>query len=347
MHDTAFASSRPRIRVAGEARRDLQDALSAMIVNLPLTGCAHAELQLANFGQGEGQAPGLSFEDLRLGDEVELAIDTDGEGRIFQGEITALEERYGDGAPRLVLLLQDPLHRLGRRRRSRVFEDTTLDAVVRSVADDAGLEVEVSASTVATDYHQLNESDLAFLLRLLAPLDIALRLEDGRLRVRPEEPDATPVRVDPQDNALQVRLIADLNHQHDATEVRGFNAATDQAAVASASTLATPPPGTTAAQLLGRLGWPGPEVVVQPFARSQGEADAFVAGRFRRRAKYFVSGDIRMLGQSALRSGREIELAGVSGRLRGTYQVVHCVHRFDNAAGYETELRVHRPDWND
>lgn len=345
--NVAFASSRPAVRLAGEARADMQEALTAMVVTLPLNGMAHAELHLGNFGtRADGSGVGFLFDAVKLGDEIELAAGADGATTVFTGEITALEERYGDGAPKLVLLLQDKLHRLARERRSRVFDDQSIDDVVQSVASDAGLQADVSASSVTATYHQLNESDLAFLLRLLRPLDIALRLDGNSLRAKPEEPDAAPVQVDPQDNALRVRLIADLNHQAETTRVLGFNAANDQAANGSASALPSPPPGTTAAQLLGELGWAGEEVVAQPFARSQGEADAFAKGHFKRQAKRFISGEVRIIGEPGLKSGREIELTGVSERLRGTYQVVHCVHRFDNTTGYETQLKVHRPDWN-
>jgi len=345
--ETAFASTRPGIRLAGQERADMQDALTAMVVTLPLNGMAHAELHLGNFGtRPDGRGIGFLFDDIALGAEIELAMGGDGGVTVFKGEITALEERYGDGAPKLVLLLQDKLHRLARERRSRVFDDQSLDEVVRAVANDAGLRADVDASSVAATYHQLNESDLAFLLRLLWPLDVALRLDGDTLRARPEQPDPEPIRIDSQDNALRARLIADLNHQADSTRVLGFNAGNDQAVAASARALPSAPAGTTAARLLGRLGWPGAEVVPQPFARSQGEADAFAAGHFKRQAKRFISGDIRILGEPRLRSGREIELTGVSERLRGTYQVVHCVHRFDNSSGYETQLRVNRPDWN-
>ena len=88
-------------------------------------------------------------------------------------------------------------------------------------------------------------------------------------------------------------------------------------------------------------------MVPQPFARSQGEADAFAEGHFHRLAKRFIYGDLICLGEPALASGREIRLSGVSGRLRGRYQIVHCAHRFDSTSGYETHLKVNRPDWSE
>ena len=343
----AFVSARPSLHLDGERDANLQDALTNLVVNLPLNGMGHAELTLNNWGLGQDrQDPDQVFQELGLGRQVEIYMTPDDEPvRIFAGEVTAIEERYGQGAPQLSLLLQDGLHRLARTRNSRVFEDVSPDDVVQIIAGEFGLTADVNVSAMSATYHQVNESDLAFLFRLLGRFDIGVRLLDERLRARPEEQDPEPLHLDAQDNALRVRLLADLNHQPLSVQVLGFNTGTDEAADGSADALSQAAGGTTAAATLGELGWPGEEVIAQPFARSQAEADGFARGHFDRHAKRFISGDIRCGGEPRLRSGREIELAGVSERLRGTYQVVHAVHRFDGLAGYQTHIKVQRPDW--
>jgi hypothetical protein len=96
---------------------------------------------------------------------------------------------------------------------------------------------------------------------------------------------------------------------------------------------------------LNELGWDGEEIVAQPFPRAQGEAEELAKAHFNRAAKRFVSGDIRARGDANLKSGREIDLSEVAPRFVGRYQIVNCVHRFDNSAGYETHLKVNRADW--
>ena len=222
--------------------------------------------------------------------------------RIFWGEITAIEEQYGDGAPSLALLLQDRLHRLGRARQNRSYEEHSPDDIVRAIAGEAGLHADVQVSSVNRSWHQLNESDLAFLLRLLGRFDIALRLEDDTLRARPEEPDGAPVELSAQDSALRVRLIADLNHQPSASRSQGYNVDTAEAVGHSSDRLTPAPESTSAADTLARLGWDGDETVPHPFARSQAEAEAFADAHFRRMAKRFVQGDIVCQGQTHMRS---------------------------------------------
>lgn len=346
MSEAAFISSRPQLKVAGEVREDMQEALTNMVVNLPLHGCAHAELHLTNWGRPEGEEePDFVFNDIGLGSECELLMGEEDPVAIFTGEVTAIEERYGEGSPFLALLLQDKLHRLARSRNNRSFEDQSPDDVVRTIASDAGLSADVDVSNLVSTWHQLNESDLAFLQRLLSRFDIALRLEGGRLRAKVEEADSDAIELDAQDSALRVRLMVDLNNQWLSSTTQGYNVA-DAVEVNHTSASMTPAPEATTARItLNQLSWPGDEVMPQPFARSSAEAQAYAKAHFRRQAKRFVQGEIVCQGEASLKSGREIELNGVSPRLQGKYQVVHCVHQFDNNSGFETHLKVNRADW--
>lgn len=94
-----------------------------------------------------------------------------------------------------------------------MFENRGLAEVVRAIAGDAGLQADVGLEAGSADWLQHNESDLAFLLRLLGPHDIPLRMQDGRLRARAEEADPNPIRIDAGTNARRIRIIADLNQQ--------------------------------------------------------------------------------------------------------------------------------------
>lgn len=344
MTDEALVSTRPKLRVAGTENTDLGQALTAMVVNLPLSGVAHAEFTVNNWiASGEEAEMDYGFANIPLGETIEVVVQDD--HIIFKGEITALEERYGEGAPQLVLLAQDKLHRLARKRQSRVFEEQSLNDVASAIASGAGLTADANLSTTVATWHQLNESDLAFLLRVSGNLDIAVRLQNDQLRAKPEERDPNPVELSARDSALKVRLIADLNHQPLRVKVKGYNLDTDEDVAQESDSLRGQADATTAADTLTELGWDGEEIVPQPFPRSSGEGGDLARAHFNRAAKRFVSGDIRAQGEAALFSGREIELTGVSPRFIGRYQVVNCIHRFDVSNGFETHLKVNRPDW--
>ena len=346
MTDEALVSVRPSFKVAGEISTDLAQSVTAMVVSLPLSGVANAEMTITNWIRSEGESdPDYGFADLTLGKTVEILMGVDDPKSLFKGEITALEERYGEGAPQLIVMMQDKLHRLTRKRQNRVFEEQSLNDVVSTMAGEIGLSADANLSTQVATYHQLNESDMAFLLRVSGGRDIAVRMVEDQLRVRPEEADADPIPMSAQGNAIKVRLIVDLNHQPTKVTVKGFNLDNNESVSEDGDSLRNPANDTTASNMLGELGWDGEEIVPQPFSRAQGEAEDLAKAHFNRAAKRFVSGDIRARGDANLKSGREIELSDVAPRFAGRYQIVNCVHRFDNSAGYETHLKVNRADW--
>ncbi|WP_058557768.1 phage late control D family protein [Thiohalocapsa sp. ML1] len=341
--DAAFVSARPQLRIDGEVRVDLDAGLRALTVNRPLHGMAHAELQLVFWGAADDDpGPSYRFLDVALGAAVSIAFGQDTPVEVFAGEITAIEERYGGGAPRLVLLAQDRLHRLARQRRSRSFDDQSLDAVIGTIASDEGLSADANVSAVSATWHQLNESDLGLLFRLMAPFGMALRLDGETLRARAEAPDPAPIVLDTNDNALDLRLIADLAHQPGEVRISGFDPTADEDLAASAGAPTQAGGGQDAAAVLGTLGWPAVEPLPRPFPWRQGLADGYAQGQFDRRAHGFVAGAARCVGDPQLAPGREVDLTGTTPRFAGRYRVVHCVHRFDASDGYQTHLRLAR-----
>ena len=337
----AFVSARPRFKVDGQDQPNLGEAVLSLKVRLPQTGMASAELLVLNWGNAGGSTPTFLFQDLRLGSRLEILLGEDATQPAFKGEVTALEERYGDGAPQLAVLAEDGLHRLARKRDSHAFQDMSLDDVVQQVASQAGLSADVRVSAAAGTWLQVNESPLAFLLRELAPYDVSLRVVEGTLRAKDEEPDPSPLTLSPE----RARLIADLNHQPTELTVKGYNLKEDSTADSTQSTLSPAPAGQTATQVLGNLGWTSPSHPPHPFARSQSEAETLAQRQLRQKASRFVHGELTCREGAALRSGREVELTGLSPRFNGKYRVIDCEHSFDSTQGFRSHLRVQRPDW--
>lgn len=334
---TGFTNVRPRIFMDGEERLDLHEAVQSTEVCLPLHGRAHAELRLVNWSSGD-----FAFGNIGLGRTIGLVMGESAEEAMFEGEVTGIEERYGHGAPQIVLLVEDKLHRLARERHNRRFEQMTVDSVISEVLTGAGLSADAQVGSATATWLQMNESSLAFLMRLVAPYGIGLRFERGQVRARPEEDDPEPLSLNPnRGTAKSVRIIADLNHQPSAITVHGYDLATDQAVSKEAASLDPGITGTLAADELSRLSWQTASTIPHPFARSQAEADGLAEGQFARAASRFLYGDIICAGAPTLRSGREVELSGLSPQLNGRFRVADCRHVF-GATGYETRIKVQR-----
>jgi phage protein D len=347
MPDQALVTARPVLRRKGQEEQRLAQALQALTLHMPPDGLDHAEVELVNWGSGEdGGDSGYALQDIALGDTLAVAFGAE-PAVVFDGEITGVEERYGEGAPKLVLLAEDRLHRLARKRRSRVFEEQSVDDIVSSIASEAQLTPDVQVSTAAITVHQLDESDLALLRRLLRPFGVMLRLDAGStLRARAPEPSGEALKLDAADNALRVRVTADLARQISTAKVGGYNVPAGELVDASQDALEPAPSGRAAADHLGELGWDAEARAPWPVGLSSGHGSDLAKGVLARHAGSFLRGDLVCEGDPRLKPGVEIELAGVSPRLAGKYGVVSCVHRFDTTRGYECYATIARPDWN-
>lgn len=343
----SFLATAPHIAWKGADDPRFATALLSLTVTLSPDGLDHAEIALTNWGSQDGADPDLVFQDLRLGDEIAIEMGGDPRATVFRGHLTALEERHGfDGPPQLVLLAENAAHRLARIRTSRVFADQSSDDVIAALAREAGLQSDVLVSSTTATWHQLNESNLAFLRRLVAPHHLPIRVVDNRtLRIKPHEPAGTPIELDTRRQAMRVRLNADLNHQYRTLTAAGYNLATGEAVTADATSLRPAAQGTTAAQTLAGLGWDGAARLLQPHVSAQTFADAYATGGFNHRGGGFIRGDISCEGRPDLTVDGEIRLTGVSPRLEGVYAISRCIHRFDQQNGYGCFLSVARGDW--
>jgi phage protein D len=345
MPDSApYVSSRPAIRLNGTSNDDMTAALLDIAVRAPEAGMASAELRLVNWGSQVSGPTSFLFDKVALGDQIEIAFGLAQQKTVFKGEVTGLEERYGDGVPQLVLLAEDALHRLARHRGSRAFAQQSPNSIVATLAGDAGLQADAKLSDTPGDYNQLNESDLHFLRRLAARYAAFPRVVDSTLVCRKRETPPAPVTLDAGDTLKRLRIVADLARQPIRATVKSQDLTAGAAIAATGTTLLVPASGKTAAATLRGLGWDGDETFVFPAPATQAEATDYANAALDARGRRFLHGDLVCIGNPDVMVGAAVSLTGVSRRLAGTYAVVACAHLFDEAAGYQTYARIERAD---
>ena len=340
-------SARPTIRLDGQ---DLP-LLSASIVRFRMReaegGLSSCELTLSDvlsFQDGRSGYGATSGSPIRLGATMAVyAGASDAPQEIFAGRITALEAEAGThSAPLFTLIAEDRLFAARRKRRSRLFEQVSPAEVARGIAGDHGLTPEIrdGLDTPVADWAQMNESDLAFLRRVLARVDADLQLVGDRLQVGlvADAPRAT-VALTMGMQLIRARLTADLADQATAVRLGSYDPATGEA-VSAEATSGRMGPGTgrdgaallreTFEEVREHLGHHGP--------MTQAEAGDIARAQFGRRARRFVRVDATATGDPAIRVGTRVTISGVNPFFENDYTVTEATHRFDLATGYMTDF---------
>lgn len=344
--DGVVYNARPTLRLDGQESVRLNALLRRMDMREQEGGLAALELCFANWESSESGGAGYAFEDealLKLGARISVhAGAVSAPQEIFRGRISALELALcGDGAPELVVLAEDALQGARLQRRIQVHEHLKIADLVPSVAASLSLTPHVTGFTddIGT-WVQFNESDLAFLRRLLRRYDGDLQVVGADLQVSPRaEVRRNAIELQFGGQLQRVRVSADLAHQVTAVSVSGWNAR-DGAAVQARATSAELGPGSgrSAAQLLADTFGEREEHIGHLAVATDAEARAIAAAAFAERARGFVRVDGRAQGNPALRVGSELTLAHVSPRFDNRYYVTRCCHRYDLADGYVTDF---------
>jgi uncharacterized protein len=342
----ALYSARPTLRLNGLEDERASGLLMGMQMIEQENGMSSLELRFSNIvADGAGDA-GLAFEDeqsLAPGDRIAVyAGDEESPTEIFSGMITGLEAEFTeDTSPTLTALAEDRLHRARMERRTRTYDNLSLADIARSIAGDLGLTPRITglSSPVGVQV-QLNESDLAFLRRLLARYDGDLQVVGDELHVAPREAvQRGTVQITMHSQLRRVRVLADLADQVTEVTVTGWDAIRGGRLIGR-STGADRGPGRGRAGstlLETAIGRRSHHIAHLAVATAE-EADAVAAAAFDERQRRFVTIDGTAEGNPSVRVGTHLTLAGLGPRFSNTYYVTGCCHRFDLSRGYETDF---------
>lgn len=343
----AIYTARPTLRIAGAEDVRVSELLIAMKMEESEGGMSALELRFSNWASTTdgGAEPGFPADaKLRLGAAIEVYAGDETEPReIFRGRITALEADFKTGTPpELTALAEDGLQQARLARKSRVFTDQSPADIVRAVAGGLGLNPVVTglASPTGT-WAQFNESDLAFLRRLLSRFDADLQVVGAELQVSPRgDVRRGAIELAMFGQLARARVTADLSAQVTAVTVRGWNAKDGVAVKAEATAGAHLGPGSGkdgAAVLRDAFGERS-EHIGHFAVSTDDEAAALTAAAFDQRARRFVRIDGTAEGNARLRVGCHVAISGLGAPYDNTYYVVLSRHLYDVREGYRTDF---------
>ena len=342
----ALYTARPTVRINGAEKERVTGLLMAIEMTEREDGLSTLELRMNNVASDGGGQSDYAFEDeasFKLGDTITVYCgEESAPTEIFRGVISALEAEFSeDGSPAITALAEDTLQKARLKRRTRTYDNQSLADIARSIAGDLGLTPQISGLTETIGSQvQLNESDLAFLRRLLSRYDGDLQVVGSELHVSPRK----DVRRGTVELALHSQLrrltvLADLAHQVNEVTVTGWDPARGQR-INSKSTGFQQGPGSgrwgsdLLSDALGRRTHQIGHLAVT----TDDEAHALADATFDERQRRFVTAKGTAEGNPAIRAGTHLRLTGLSPRFNNTYYVTQSCHRFDLERGYETDF---------
>ncbi|NTX06650.1 phage late control D family protein [Myxococcus sp. CA051A] len=341
-------SARPTVRIDGRASDKVTQQLGTMNITESEGGMSSLELSLDNTARFDDGKMDLAFEDealVRLGTTVSVhAGDEDAPREIFRGLVTGMEASFeGASGPALLLLAEDALQRARLARRTQVHLDTRIASLAQELATRMGMRAVVDGFDAPMGPHvQLNESDLAFLRRLLASRDGDLQVVGEELHVAPrKDVRRGTVELALHSQLRRARVMVDLAHQATEVSVSGWNALTgSKVSGRGTGTNLGPGGGRQGAEVLRSTLGARAEHLGDLSAMTDAEARALADAAFDQRARRFVCVEGTAEGNPSLRVGTHLSLRGLGRRYDNTYYVVRAHHRYDLTRGYETDFEA-------
>lgn len=343
----AIYRARPTLRFAGEADPRASELVQTMLMSEAEGGMRALELTLSNWASTRDGGAELAFGSdslVRLGADIEVyGGEVDHPTELFSGHITGIEAHHERGKPPEILIFaEDALRGAQMVRRSRVFRDQAPADVAREIASGLSLQPVVAGLDAPVHtWAQLDETDLAFLRRMLARLDADVQVVGRELHVSPRsEVRRADVSLSAEEDLRSIQVCADLAEQVTSLSVRGWDAEQGRAVSAELrqGTNLGPGRGRNGAEVLQEALGDRPDNLGHLAVRSQEEAQALAEAAFDRRARRFVRATGVTEGNPGLRVGVHLRLSGLGGRFDNEYYVAGTRHRFDLEEGYRTEF---------
>jgi uncharacterized protein len=337
----------PVIEVDGQINDMVQNLLVGMDMTATDQGMSSLELTFINSATVEGRGNDLAFEYsdnnlLSIGKSIKVSAgEHSNQEEIFRGAITALEMQMGDTTePRLMVFAEDALQKARLTRYTRLHNAGPLRDIIQSVASGLGMQTDITGMDQDVDKQlQFNESDLAFLRRLLDRFDGDLQVEGDVLKIAPRSGiRRSQITLELGSQLQSIRVMADLAHQVSKITFAGWDVSAGREINVESDSSADLGPGQ---------GKSGPEFLNESFgersehishtgAQDESEAQALVNAAYSQCVRKFVCAEGLTAGNPGIRVGAHLTLSGLGPRFENTYYVTKVRHHYDVSTGYRT-----------
>ena len=354
MTNTVTTNAQVAIKINGTAvsaafMRSLRDVVVDTNLHLPAMFTMRLQDNDAQWADNSGL--------LKIGNAVDIAMTaaTQGgrsgaTGTLIKGEITALEPIFGTVGAMVSIIGYCKSHRLHRGKNTKTWLRQKDSAIVSAMAGEVGLRASVDDSAVTHEYViQYNQTNWEFLSERAARIGYRFYVDDQTIYFKEAANSTTAApdlswgdtlrRFQPRLTAAQQSLTA---------EVRGWNAKTKQAIVATAAASTgelAPVTGfgatvTSGSSVFGNgtSSTVATPPLLQDYAKKMANA---VANRNSGRS---IQAEGEAIGDPRIVAGKSVKIEGVGTRFGGTYTITSASHHYDSEGMYLTRFSINGQD---
>jgi len=349
----AFFSSRPSLKLEGQANSGIEVSLLSLSVHENTDGLFRCEATLGNWGSADSNGERFIYFDrseLDFGKTLNIDMgDGDAAAEIFNGRITAIEGRFPQQKPAEILILaEDRLQDLRMLRRSRSFDNVTVSDVIETIANEHELSTDLDINgptyTVLT---QVNQSDLAFIRECARDIDAEIWIDGNILHAQSRSRRQTEtLSLSYGHRLLEFSVCADLAHQRSKVRVSGWDVAAKESIIHSSDEMAIQgelEDQSSGGQLLTEIFGQRVDQLVHQVPHTNDEARNMAEASYRRTARRFLTGHGLSEGDGRIRAGTHIVLNDLGPLFSGKYYVSEVTHNYDSRNGFRSSFRVERP----
>jgi phage protein D len=289
---------------------------------------------------------------LDVGAEVTIEVGAPGvetPDELMFGEVTSIEAEYDRLGTRAVVRGYDALHRLSAGTKSRTFENTTYSDVVRKIAKEAGLSVDLDMTSGTLDHViQPNVSDLHFIYYLAGRCGYTVSVKKKTLNFKEPtrassapgkgEPDSTnPLQLVWGQRLLEFRARISAVGQVQDVAVRGWDPKTQKAIIGKGRSGTNTAQVATSIKALTKTSTGETYAVVNQPMPTQGHADSLAKAVAEQIGSAAYEATALVVGSPKLKSGVAVSIAKVDADFEGKWVITSARHEFGNGP-YRTFL---------
>jgi outer membrane protein OmpA-like peptidoglycan-associated protein/phage protein D len=286
--------------------------------------------------------------------EVKIELGVPGKlKKIFDGEVTAWRTELERSGPTvLVLRGMDRAHRMMRAKKTKTYAGASPIDCAKQIAAQYGLTAKTrpgSPAPVKMFRFQANQTDYEFLSSMAELEGYMFWVEGSELHFeRPELSDASDVEFSFGEDLKTFQPVANFRKPPASVEVGAWDVSGKAEITGKAKTgdeLWSVPGGKSGAKV-ARFTSTKPELsLVESRVGTQEHADTVAKAALTRRAMEFITAEVEVQGNPAVKPGAMVNLKKV-GAYSGHYLITEANHFYDDA-GYNCIFYVARDKWGD